>query len=63
MATNSTKQEAASIIRPMERNPCRGPFSEIVYATLGGFDPSLARRSMELMTSEVLPRVNRALRE
>jgi hypothetical protein len=34
-----------------------------VYAGMDWVDPALARRSMELMASEVMPRVNRALRE
>ena len=38
-----------------------GPFGEIVYAGMDWVDPALARRSMELMATEVLPRVNRAL--
>jgi alkanesulfonate monooxygenase SsuD/methylene tetrahydromethanopterin reductase-like flavin-dependent oxidoreductase (luciferase family) len=40
-----------------------GPFGEIVYANLDWVDERLARRSMELMAHEVLPRVNRALGE
>ena len=35
-----------------------GDFGEIVYAGLDWVDPVLARRSMELMAHEVLPRVN-----
>ena len=38
-----------------------GDFGEIVYANLDWVDERLARRSMELMASEVMPRVNRAL--
>jgi alkanesulfonate monooxygenase SsuD/methylene tetrahydromethanopterin reductase-like flavin-dependent oxidoreductase (luciferase family) len=40
-----------------------GPFGEIVYANMDWADPALSRRSMELMASEVMPRVNRALGE
>jgi hypothetical protein len=40
-----------------------GPFGEIVYANLDWVDERLARRSMELMAREVMPRVNRALGE
>src|SRR5581483_779093 len=40
-----------------------GPFGEIVYAGMDWVDAKLARRSMELMASEVMPRVNAALRE
>ncbi len=38
-----------------------GDFGEIVYANLDWVDPALARRSMELMATEVMPRLNRAL--
>jgi alkanesulfonate monooxygenase SsuD/methylene tetrahydromethanopterin reductase-like flavin-dependent oxidoreductase (luciferase family) len=39
-----------------------GDFGEIVYAGMDWADPRLARRSMELMATEVMPRVNRAIR-
>jgi alkanesulfonate monooxygenase SsuD/methylene tetrahydromethanopterin reductase-like flavin-dependent oxidoreductase (luciferase family) len=35
-----------------------GDFGEIVYAGMDWADPQLARRSMELMANEVMPRVN-----
>jgi len=38
-----------------------GPFGELVYAGLDWVDPALARRSMELMTTEVMPKVEAAL--
>src|SRR3954451_17121081 len=38
-----------------------GPFGEIVYAGMDWVDPRLARRSMELMATEVMPRLNHAL--
>jgi len=38
-----------------------GDFGEIVYAGVDWVDAGLARRSMELMATEVMPRVNRAL--
>src|SRR5258706_14873241 len=38
-----------------------GDFGEIVYAGMDWVDPKLARRSMELMANEVMPRVNRAI--
>ncbi len=38
-----------------------GDFGEIVYAGVDWTDERLARRSMELMATEVMPRVNRAL--
>jgi alkanesulfonate monooxygenase SsuD/methylene tetrahydromethanopterin reductase-like flavin-dependent oxidoreductase (luciferase family) len=40
-----------------------GPFGEIVYAGMDWANPKLARRSMELMATEVMPRVNDALKE
>jgi alkanesulfonate monooxygenase SsuD/methylene tetrahydromethanopterin reductase-like flavin-dependent oxidoreductase (luciferase family) len=38
-----------------------GEFGEIVYAAMDWVDPALGKRSMELMATEVMPRVNRAL--
>lgn len=38
-----------------------GDFGEIVYAGLDWVDPVLARRSMQLMAEEVMPRVNAAI--
>ena len=38
-----------------------GDFGEIVYAGMDLVDPTLGRRSMELMAHEVMPRVNEAL--
>jgi alkanesulfonate monooxygenase SsuD/methylene tetrahydromethanopterin reductase-like flavin-dependent oxidoreductase (luciferase family) len=38
-----------------------GAFGEIVYAGMDWVEPRLARRSMELMATEVMPRVNQAL--
>ena len=38
-----------------------GEFGEIVYAGMDWVDPGLARRSMELMATEVMPQVNRAI--
>ena len=40
-----------------------GPFGTLLYCGHDWADPRLARRSMELMATEVLPRVNRALGE
>lgn len=40
-----------------------GDFGEIVYAGMDWVDPALAKRSMELMATEVMPRVNRAIGE
>jgi alkanesulfonate monooxygenase SsuD/methylene tetrahydromethanopterin reductase-like flavin-dependent oxidoreductase (luciferase family) len=38
-----------------------GDFGEIVYAGMDWVDPALAKRSMQLMAEQVLPRVNAAL--
>jgi alkanesulfonate monooxygenase SsuD/methylene tetrahydromethanopterin reductase-like flavin-dependent oxidoreductase (luciferase family) len=38
-----------------------GDFGELVYAGVDWVDPALARRSMELMATEVMPRVNAAI--
>jgi alkanesulfonate monooxygenase SsuD/methylene tetrahydromethanopterin reductase-like flavin-dependent oxidoreductase (luciferase family) len=38
-----------------------GDFGELVYAGMDWVDPKLARRSMELMANEVMPRVNAAI--
>jgi len=38
-----------------------GPFGELVYGGMDWVDPALARRSMELFATEVMPRVNAAL--
>jgi alkanesulfonate monooxygenase SsuD/methylene tetrahydromethanopterin reductase-like flavin-dependent oxidoreductase (luciferase family) len=38
-----------------------GDFGELVYAGMDWVDPQLARRSMQLMAEEVMPRVNAAI--
>ncbi|MDB5901350.1 MAG: class flavin-dependent oxidoreductase [Betaproteobacteria bacterium] len=38
-----------------------GDFGEIVYANMDWVDPQLAKRSMELMATEVMPRVNASI--
>jgi alkanesulfonate monooxygenase SsuD/methylene tetrahydromethanopterin reductase-like flavin-dependent oxidoreductase (luciferase family) len=38
-----------------------GDFGELVYAGMDWVDPALAKRSMELMAQEVMPRVNAAI--
>jgi alkanesulfonate monooxygenase SsuD/methylene tetrahydromethanopterin reductase-like flavin-dependent oxidoreductase (luciferase family) len=38
-----------------------GEFGELVYAGMDWVDPALTRRSMELMATEVMPRVNRPI--
>ena len=40
-----------------------GPFGTLLYVGHDWANPDLARRSMELMANEVMPRVNRALGE
>lgn len=39
-----------------------GPFGEIVYAGVDWVDPALAKRSMELLAEQVMPKVNAALK-
>jgi alkanesulfonate monooxygenase SsuD/methylene tetrahydromethanopterin reductase-like flavin-dependent oxidoreductase (luciferase family) len=38
-----------------------GDFGEIVYAGMGWVDPSLTKRSMQLMAEQVMPRINSAI--
>ena len=38
-----------------------GDFGELVYGGMDWVDPALARRSMQLMAEQVLPRVNAAI--
>jgi alkanesulfonate monooxygenase SsuD/methylene tetrahydromethanopterin reductase-like flavin-dependent oxidoreductase (luciferase family) len=38
-----------------------GDFGELVYAGMDWVDPALARRSLQLMAEQVLPKVNRAI--
>ncbi len=38
-----------------------GPFGELVYGGMDWVDPRLGKRSLELMATEVMPRVNAAL--
>ena len=38
-----------------------GDFGELVYAGMDWVDPKLARRSMELMATDVMPKVNKAI--
>ena len=40
-----------------------GDFGELVYAGMDWVDPALAKRSMELMAEQVMPRVNAAIGE
>jgi alkanesulfonate monooxygenase SsuD/methylene tetrahydromethanopterin reductase-like flavin-dependent oxidoreductase (luciferase family) len=45
----------------LELREIAGDFGEIVYAGMDWVDARLAKRSMELMATEVMPRVNRAI--
>jgi len=47
--------------RILELREETGDFGELVYAGMDWVDRDLARRSMELMATEVMPRVNKAL--
>lgn len=38
-----------------------GDFGELVYAGMDWVDPGLAKRSMELKATELMPRVNKAI--
>jgi hypothetical protein len=38
-----------------------GDFGELVYAGMDWVDPKLAKRSMQLMAEEIMPRVNAAI--
>ena len=38
-----------------------GDFGELVYGGMDWVDPALAKRSMQLLAEEVMPRVNAAL--
>ncbi len=40
-----------------------GPFGTLYYPCHDWVDPKLAKRSMELMAQEVMPKVNKALKE
>jgi alkanesulfonate monooxygenase SsuD/methylene tetrahydromethanopterin reductase-like flavin-dependent oxidoreductase (luciferase family) len=49
--------------RILELREIAGPFGELVYAGMDWIDPQLAKRSMQLMAEEVMPRVNAAIGE
>jgi alkanesulfonate monooxygenase SsuD/methylene tetrahydromethanopterin reductase-like flavin-dependent oxidoreductase (luciferase family) len=49
--------------RILELREIAGPFGELVYAGMDWLDPQLAKRSMQLMAEEVIPRVNAAIGE
>jgi alkanesulfonate monooxygenase SsuD/methylene tetrahydromethanopterin reductase-like flavin-dependent oxidoreductase (luciferase family) len=48
-----TPEQVAAKIQALREQV--GPFGELVYAGLEWVDPTLARRSMELMAKEVMP--------
>ena len=56
-----TPDEVAEKIVALRRNV--GPFGTILYVGHDWHDAALAKRSMELMANEVMPRVNRELQE
>lgn len=56
-----TPERVAEAIVEFRRSA--GPFGTLLYVGHDWVDPPLARRSMELMATEVMPRVNRALGE
>jgi alkanesulfonate monooxygenase SsuD/methylene tetrahydromethanopterin reductase-like flavin-dependent oxidoreductase (luciferase family) len=59
MIKGSVNSVVDQILRMREET---GDFGEIVYAGMDWFDPKLAKRSMELMATEVMPRVNAAIK-
>jgi hypothetical protein len=38
-----------------------GDFGELVYAGMDWVDPALAKRSMQLMAEQVMPKINAAI--
>src|SRR3954471_8868584 len=56
-----TPAKVADEILPLRERA--GSLGEICYAGMDWVDPPLARRSMELMATEVMPRVNAALKQ
>jgi alkanesulfonate monooxygenase SsuD/methylene tetrahydromethanopterin reductase-like flavin-dependent oxidoreductase (luciferase family) len=61
VAIHGTPDEVATRIVELRRQV--GPFGTLVYAGHDWADVTLSRRSMELMATEVMPRVNRLLGE
>lgn len=49
--------------RLLEFRECIGPFGRLLYVGHDWTDPVAMRRSMQLMAEEVMPRINRALKE
>ncbi len=58
MICGTPNSVADQILKLRERT---GPFGTLVYAGHDWVDKKLSRRSMELMATEVMPRVNAAL--
>lgn len=58
---HGTPEHVAEAIVELRRTA--GPFGTVLYVGHDWVDPALARRSMELMATEVMPRVNHALGE
>ena len=56
-----TPETVAAKIEELRREV--GPFGTLLYVGHDWHDPALARRSMTLMATEVMPRVNKALGE
>ena len=54
----TAKKVADEILKLREE---AGEFGELVYAGMDWVDPALTKRSMELMATEVMPRVNEAI--
>ncbi len=61
LVIHGTPDEVAARIVELRRQV--GPFGTLVYAGHDWADVTLSRRSMELMATEVMPRVNRLLGE
>ena len=61
MVIRGTPDRVAEQILTLRREV--GPFGTLLYVGHDWHDPALARRSLELMATEVMPRVNRALAE
>jgi alkanesulfonate monooxygenase SsuD/methylene tetrahydromethanopterin reductase-like flavin-dependent oxidoreductase (luciferase family) len=57
VVTGTPDSVADQLLRFQEET---GPFGELVYAGLDWVDPQLARRSMELMATKVMPQIDAA---
>jgi alkanesulfonate monooxygenase SsuD/methylene tetrahydromethanopterin reductase-like flavin-dependent oxidoreductase (luciferase family) len=61
LVIHGTPERVAEQIVDLRRTV--GPFGTLLYCGHDWADPALAKRSLELMATEVMPRVNRALKE